>query len=1147
MSTPAAQTGELTEEEAEAMAEALAGLEENPKPLTMEDLVRDYGVMPPMMAMSACQDNDREARGLTLIQNEDNENNERTHTPDNDLDRIPQGGPIEVSFYLEEDQMPRYNAYLAVRAYHVSASISAAQLDVYHNSDIEYMTNHDKFMEARQKGEIKTHEGDNTRYHISILGSLEGTWREWSITVLEIPLDKLEVGWNTFSIYADDGINIPVDWFQLILDGGSPEAPPEEETEVQPADIQLTFDDFFWHLTASGVNQRFLQTVFYMHIKGDPNEEYTVIIQSYGPWENLFAENIDIYPQINCDRELEARIKDGNPQGVQWSSVEEARAKTWLDTSDTSSDLYKFEGNTSVRTLGPVRSISDMDGDYTIRADLYDSQGNWVATDSITYTLVRYETVWDGFTNMGVVCEYIIPPTMTYTLDNSYLTRDDVNITLTARTVQDGQEVIRVIAPDGSVLQQSGEPVTDGQSGAITYTYAPYTATNDGIYTFEVVWQDADGEEQSTDFPIMINTIDQTGPDIPDTAVTVLEDTAQADVVAAVKAAVSITDADSGVKRVTWDFSDNIAAEPGNKVVTVTAWDNAGNKSERGITVTVTPRPLSLTLDAVSGDDINAGFSLGATLNYTGGKTITDYGFVWGTMQYPTTEICNGKASVGTSIDKGGSFKHTITDAAPGYTYYVRAYVTTADGQTYYSSSQQTFATGASPYGTFTIANNGDSSTFTITRTGGTKGAQTVYYRTVNGSVIADVHFEGVSGRQGAVCGCQETATVTITELEAVGTYNNQPATAYANAGRTYQVEIYRVTGGGTIDGDNGGSSDFAARTIPVNDNYTVGREIFNAYQEVVISGETQHGDYDADNLGWSDDNAIGLAAQDVPVVIDDLIAKSDYWRSVADDISYYFTMRIREQESGYQNIQAAVGGSIDTSFYPYEADNEGDYRDNATDDTFKEMYGDNTFYALDHYPNGSAFYATILEHGGGTKDTSWDDYAFPFQADPNQPDDGRREYTKTGFYDGQQDHFSLPADTEQVTLGFGASGNGSDKWYSSNVTHYFKVNDTHEPQCIGVAAPLGSYRAGDTVTISLIFDEIVDSQNSTGSALGALNIETTWGTFQYAGGADTNILYFTGTIGSDVADGTGLVVNSLNGIESIKDMSEATGNAKLV
>lgn len=1034
------ETGGLTEEEAEAMAEALAGLEETPKPLTMEDLVRDYGVMPPMMTMSAGQDNDREARGLTLIQNEDNENNERTHTPDNDLDRIPQGGPIEVSFYLEEDQMPRYNAYLAVRAYHVSASISAAQLDVYHNSDIEYMTNHDKFMEARQKGEIKTHEGDNTRYHISILGSLEGTWREWSITVLEIPLDKLVVGWNTFSIYADDGINIPVDWFQLILDGGSPEAPPEEETEVQPADIQLTFDDFFWHLTASGVNQRSLQTVFYMHIKGDPNEEYTVIIQSYGPWENLFAENIDIYPQINCDRELEARIKDGNPQGVQWSSIEEARAKTWLDTSDTSSDLYKFEGNTSVRTLGPVRSISDMDGDYIIRADLYDSQGNWVATDSITYTVVRYETVWDDFTNMGVVCEYIIPPTMTYTLDNSYLTRDDVNITLTVRTVQDGQEVIRVIAPDGKVLQQSGEPVTDGQSGAITYTYEPYIATNDGIYTFEVVWQDADGEEQSTDFPIMINTIDQMGPDIPDTTVTVLEDTAQTDVIAAVTAAVSITDADSGVKDVKWDFPENIAAEPGNKAVTVTAWDNAGNKSERGITVTVTPRPLSLTLNAVSGD-INAGFSLGATLNYTGGKTIADYGFVWGTMQYPTTEICNGKASVGQTIGKGDSFDYTITDAAPGYTYYVRAYVTTADGQTYYSSSQQTFVTGASPYGTFTIANNGDSSIFTITRTGGTKGAQTVYYRTVNGSAIADVHFEGVAAGRVQFAEGQETATVTITELEAGGTYNNQPATAYANADRTYQVEIYRVTGGGTIDGGNGGSSDFAARTIPVNDNYTVGREIFNAYQEVVISGETQRGDYDDDNLGWSDDNAIGLAAQDVPVVIDDVIPKSDYWRSVADDISYYFTMRIREQESGYQNIQAAVGGSIDTSFYPFE----GDYRDNTSDQTFYEKYGSDPFKALDNYPNGSAFYATLFEHGGSKNTSTWDDYAFPFQADPNQPDDGRREYTKTGFYDGQQDHFSLPADTEQVTLGFGASGNGSDKWYSSNVTHYFKVNDTHD------------------------------------------------------------------------------------------------------
>jgi uncharacterized repeat protein (TIGR02543 family) len=48
-------------------------------------------------------------------------------------------------------------------------------------------------------------------------------------------------------------------------------------------------------------------------------------------------------------------------------------------------------------------------------------------------------------------------------------------------------------------------------------------------------------------------------------------------------------------------------------------------------------------------------------------------------------------------------------------------------------------------YGRFTVANNGDN-TFTISRTGGTDGAQTVFYRTQNGSAISGTHFTAIDG-----------------------------------------------------------------------------------------------------------------------------------------------------------------------------------------------------------------------------------------------------------------------------------------------------------------------------------------------------------------------------------------------------------------
>ena len=76
----------------------------------------------------------------------------------------------------------------------------------------------------------------------------------------------------------------------------------------------------------------------------------------------------------------------------------------------------------------------------------------------------------------------------------------------------------------------------------------------------------------------------------------------------------------------------------------------------------------------------------------------------------------------------------------------------------------------------------------------------------------------------------------------------------------------------------------------------------------------------------------------------------------------------------------------------------------------------------------------------------------------------------------------------------------------------FVMVNDEKEPALLGVAPMAkGTYLPGDPITVALVFDEIVDSQNSSLSS--SLTISTNVGTLSYAGGADTNVLYFTGKV----------------------------------
>lgn len=553
---------------------------------------------------------------------------------------------------------------------------------------------------------------------------------------------------------------------------------------------------------------------------------------------------------------------------------------------------------------------------------------------------------------------------------------------------------------------------------------------------------------------------------------------------------------------------------PGTYTVTYTATNKKGTKKEASLTVHILQKPAELSQASAINVTNTNNFTLTATMLQTGGVNWTETGFVYGALQNPTMTLKDGSVKTASAVNmKNGSIKAVATGLTEGITYYARAYAKVSDGTIIYGAQSAGFGLNAPNYGTFQVTNSG-SNTFTISRTGGTDGAQTVYYRTVNGSAVGGTHFTHKADSVKFAKG-ETSKSVTVTELGANKAYRSSTATAYTNANRTYQLEIYRVSGGATIDGNKAK----ATRTMTVDTAKKVDRNIYNAFITIAeYSSEMTRGDYDSDKLGWTKNAKGSAAARTVPVEIKSV--DSDYWRNTASDFKYYMSLDIKEVESGYQHIQVTSGDSMDLSFYP----EKGAYRDSSTSKVISDLN------------NYTAVYAMTLEHGGNSKDTSYKSYSFPSGA-ATTARTPTAEFIKAGK--GDKKALLFPVDTKNITVGYGGSGSGSDKWMEKQEQHKIRLVDACEPQLVAIAPMAGGkYLQGDSVTVSLIFDEIVDRTNSSLSSNSKIN--TSWGTFKYAGGTDTNVLYFTGTV--PVNAGNSIKLNTLDCVSQIKDMCNESG-----
>ncbi len=599
-------------------------------------------------------------------------------------------------------------------------------------------------------------------------------------------------------------------------------------------------------------------------------------------------------------------------------------------------------------------------------------------------------------------------------------------------------------------------------------------------------------------------------PDVGYTPTQVMTRATDAEVKAAVEEALTITD-NEPVEECTVEITvpPNFTATAGDKDVTVKVTDKAGNVTTKTCTVSVMSY-VEFSKPVFTADTKN----LSVILRNPGTDPVTESGFVWGIMNAPSITINNGKKKTASPVVKAdGTISITADNLQKGVTYYARAYII-ADGVAYYSDEIE-IGIGLPAYGTFTIKNNSDN-TFTVTRSGGSEGVQTVYYRTVNGSAVGGTHFTHQADSLTFAAG--ETAkTITVTEQGVNRVYGGKATTAYTNADRVYSVELYRVTGGGTL-----GTDAQAQRTMQKGSSYTVDRNVYQEKERSVSttndnnivadrSSSNRHQTFFTNNRGYnmSHPHLYGCYENfNVNRTMEEWSANTNaYLKATAEGYYYRLKFTCREDDDGYEHIWIA-----DHEPNNFNSANEHDGPINIDDN----LFGPAKYTARWETNDGQTGTVTVP----GTSERS-NVYSF-------------NTAIRSGATEGDYVLFGVE---DEANIWFSATGKDTDKWRVDSYTDWIKVKDEKEPQLVGVSPMAGgTYKAGDSFTVSLIFDEIVDRQNS--GDLNGIVLNTSWGQAKYVGGADTNVLYFTGQIVSN-ADSR-LKVNSFTNESRIKDMCDS-------
>lgn len=336
---------------------------------------------------------------------------------------------------------------------------------------------------------------------------------------------------------------------------------------------------------------------------------------------------------------------------------------------------------------------------------------------------------------------------------------------------------------------------------------------------------------------------------------------------------------------------------------------------------------------------------------------------------------------------------------------------------------------------------NSGGNVFTIERTGGTDGAQTVYYRTVNGSAVGGTHFTHAAGSVTFAKG-ESKKTVTVTEKSVTAAFQKAgaayPATAYSNGDRTYQMEIYRVDGGAIIDGNG----NRATRTMAKSSSYTIDRALYSTEQSRVNIAKTASGENGAKIADTT--TSQGGSTQKIHFLLN-RDNKENYHTS--SNLSSYF--------SG--NTLSYLQNTCTNWLYRYEM-----YA-YEQEDCYEHAYMGSKPAAKQHYDlsgkdkavsgiDGQLWARNFLQPEGQTHKQ----YCFPDQRTGGKEGSGYPLGANGSTTEINGKRYVTPGVNDPCYLYFSAAGASEDIWWINGLTSYALPYDNVEPQLLAIAPMAG-------------------------------------------------------------------------------------------
>ena len=367
-----------------------------------------------------------------------------------------------------------------------------------------------------------------------------------------------------------------------------------------------------------------------------------------------------------------------------------------------------------------------------------------------------------------------------------------------------------------------------------------------------------------------------------------------------------------------------------------------------------------------------------------------------------------------------------------------------------------------------------------------TTNPQYVYYRTLNGTAYGTTvdysvqqdkyHFKHVGGEDVYLTFGPTDFELSFKVQEWTREVHEADAAAsFATNGtnRDYQVQLYKVVD--TVGGCQGklGETVSCRKTIVTGNGNFLTTDLYNWHSYLLNAGEVKVTDDGfTSNRRWTVNGT-----QYIDQSMTSNYAK--YRDRTAAGLGFYIQMDVREEDDGYQWAQFNYGTSYDgnNSLAEYHFA----IKDGSKGTSWRQGMT---------LPSNGATQGDIKFNAGG--------------------DCLVRNYWSIAQKSGTT-YYAVVDLNKSINFGFDASGHGNDDWRYKNLYVNYKVYDNRAPKQVGLAPmAFGQYKAGDTIAITVIYDEVI--ANTSNISLGAISgLPITDAVF--TGGAGTNALTFTATL----------------------------------